>query len=171
MKAHSPELYSRKITWPATTHSLAAAHAELPVVRWLVAQEGLSPEHTTVHHNCDGARMLLLVHGHGWNVPKTMLPSFRAAERCRMALYAVVHQQRRQYAEETRLGELPDELVKRIACQAGIDFSWRYTPSGVPLSPSSTHLKILVSLQAFPGLVKRMLVQRLHVAGRHIPLS
>ncbi len=150
MRAHNPERFSGKMAWLATTHSLAAAHAELPVVRWLVAQEAPSPKYTTLHHNCDGARMLLLAHGHGWKVPQSMLRIFRAAERRRTALYSVVRRQRRQHAEKTRLGDLPDELFKRIACQADIDFSWRYSPQGAPLSPSMTRMAVIMSLSGLP---------------------
>ena len=128
----SSQCHQTDISWTPELHSLAAAHAELRVVRWLVAGQDMPAEHTTVHPNCGGARMLLLVHGHGWHVPDGLRAEFSLAESCRTAFFAVVCRQRRQQSMEARLSDLPDELIKRIACQAEVDFSWRYSPPGEP---------------------------------------
>ncbi len=70
------------------THSLATAHAQLPVVKRLVAQQGLPRTDTTVYPKCPDARMLTLVHSDGWHVPENLKGRLDAAERRRAAFYA-----------------------------------------------------------------------------------
>ena len=123
MKAQKPGRYAPQIMWSAATHSFAAAHVKLAALRWLLEQQGLAPEYTTVSVDCSNARMLLLVHGHAWKLPDQLAMRLAAAENRRLAFYGVVQQQ--QAASRTAcLGRLPRDLIKVIACRADVDFSW-----------------------------------------------
>ena len=77
---------------------------------------------------CNTGRMLLLVHGYGWSVPVELQARLAAAERRHHAYHSVVRQHRLSCHQQqqcgTRLGDLPDVLIKEIACAAEIDFSW-----------------------------------------------
>ncbi len=130
MRAHAPKCYSGRVAWAPATHSLAAAHAQLPVVKWLVAQQGLPRSYTTVHAKCPDARLLMLVHEHGWHIPEDLKGRLDAIERRRAAFYALYH---RLGPRQANLSELSDDSVRRAACQAGIDFSWEYSSQGTPL--------------------------------------
>ncbi len=134
MRAHAPECYSGRVAWAPETHSLAAAHAQLPVVKWLVAQQGLPRSYTTLHPKCPDARMLMLVHSHGWHVPENLKGRLDAVERRRAAFYASYH---RLGPRQASLCEPSYESIRRAACQAGIDFSWKFSPPGTPLCCSS----------------------------------
>lgn len=123
MQANRPESQPT-IFWSAATHSFAAAHTDLSVLRWLLRQQGLAPDFTTVHPDCSSARMLLLVHGHGWQVPAALAERFGAVEKRLLALIWAARQDHQKAGNAACLGRLPPELIKKIACIAGIDFSW-----------------------------------------------
>ena len=128
MQAISPKC-DPAVCWSAATHSFAAAHAAPFALRWLLRQQGLAHEYTTVHLDCSSARMLLLVHGHGWHLPAQQEEQLEIAEKRRLAFYAAVRQQQqRQQQQQVKctacLGTLPTELLKFIAWKADIDFSW-----------------------------------------------
>ena len=118
-----------RISWGSETHSLAAARGSLPLLKWLLAQPD-RPGPLEVHPGCTNARMLLLVHGHGWSVPDAMQECLLAAEQRHSVFYQTAqhHDQKGQLAHEpgTSLGDLPQSIIQKIACMADIDFSWTH---------------------------------------------
>ena len=130
LQAHRPSQYPKQIMWPAATHGWAAANVKPPVLRWLLAQQGLAPEYTTVHHDCSNARLLLLVHGHHWRIPAELADRLPVAEKRRMAFHGVIKHQQTQAAGTACLASLPTALLKSIAVEADVDFSWSCFPPG-----------------------------------------
>ena len=119
-----------RIPWDATIHSLAAAQGDLTLLRWLLAQQPVA-DTLVVHQTCPDSRMLLLVHGHGWSIPSQMCGRLATAESRRWAYLGVVQRQRSvvppQQPNGTYLGHLPDALITKIACAAGLHFSWTFS--------------------------------------------
>ena len=72
---------------------------------------------------CSDARLLLLVHGHRWQVPAELAERLEAAEKGRLAWYWAVKHQQPEAGSTTCLSSLPLESIKIIAWKAGIDFS------------------------------------------------
>ena len=112
------------IPWDAATHSLAAAKADPAILKWLVAQPA-ADDFKIVHEKCTDGR-LLLAHGHDWTLPISMQARFVTIQRRHLALCSVVRQARNSPGPDTNLGSLPDDVIKKISSQAGIDFSWRW---------------------------------------------
>lgn len=75
-----------------------------------------------MHPDCSSARMLLLVHGHGWQLPAELEEHLEITEKRRLALYSAARQQ--QASHTACLGRLPSELLKLIAWKSEIEFSW-----------------------------------------------
>ena len=130
MKANRPEQYPDGVTWTAATHRFAGAYASPSVLRYLLGQRGTAEEYIRVHPDCSNARMLLLVHGHAWQIPAGLAPQVEAAEDRRLAWYWACRQHQRQGEMGNCLSTLPSELIKRIAWEADIDFSWTLFKSG-----------------------------------------
>ena len=116
------------VFWPAATHSFAAAHAAPSVLRWLLQQQAPAQAYTTVHPDCSSARMLL-VHGHGWQLPAVLADRLEAAEERRLAPHFAAKRLHQKAGSTAGLGHLPHELIKKIACEADIDFSWSFADS------------------------------------------
>lgn len=109
-----------RIAWDPAMLSLVAARGDLPLLRWMLSQRA-SRSHKVVPAACeDPTQMLLLVHGHGWTVPAGVALQFAEIEN---AFHGLVWKHRQHPACRTRLGDLPDAVLKVIACQAGLDFS------------------------------------------------
>ena len=123
LKAQAMPERKPAILWSAATHRFTAALAALAMLRWLLEQPGLPEDYTTVHPDCTNARMMLLVHGYGWQLPDALAERLEATEKRRLAVHCIATQQHRK-AGTACLGHLPHELIKKILCGAGIDFSW-----------------------------------------------
>ena len=132
MKASRPGQYPDDPIWTAATHKFAAAHAVPSVLRYLVGQQGMPQEYTEVHADCSDARMLLLVHGHEWRIPAEVAGHLEAVERRRLAWYWAARQKRCRAGTRNNICRLPSELLKKIAWEADIDFSWSLFESGCP---------------------------------------
>ena len=120
LAAQSPQL---GLIWDPALLKLAAAQGDLSLLRWVLSQRATRC-HKVVHPDCSTPRMLLLVHQHSWTVPAGMQAGLAAAQDCRLAFYGSAWRDRQRPARLSRLGNLPNVLLKQIACCAGIDFSW-----------------------------------------------
>lgn len=113
-----------KLMWDADMHGLAAAKGDLALLRWLVDCP-VDQSYKVVGSACSNARMMLLVHGYGWQVLVFYKSQLAKAEACHWAFYGAVRRHRNAVPSgETTLGSLPDALLKNIACAADIDFCW-----------------------------------------------
>lgn len=144
LESHMPGNYCQHFKWPAASHSFAAAHVQPPALRWLLVQQGLAPEYTTVHSECSNARLLLLVHGHRWRLPSELAVRLTSAEQAHLVYFGVVKQQQTHPQRFTCLGSLPSELVKAIACIADIDFCWRHYASCEPAMGISGYSRVSI---------------------------
>ncbi|KAK9865913.1 hypothetical protein WJX84_005316 [Apatococcus fuscideae] len=133
------------IKWGSAMHAQAAAEGDVHLLKWMLTHcddDAFGDTHlvkyaltqrpatcwwTRVDNRCRSSRVLLLVHGYGWWVPSGLETYLRAREGQRLALYIVVQQQRRRPSPRSCLGDLPDILVKKIACCADVDFSWTFS--------------------------------------------
>ena len=100
-----------------------------PTLMWRMSSAPVpTPDsYKAVKPGCPNARLLLLVHGHGWTLPATEQRRRIIAEESRFAFYDAVCQLRSQASADTTLGNLPDPIIKMIACKADIDFSWTFS--------------------------------------------
>ena len=83
--------------------------------------------HKVIHPDCSAPRMLLLIHRHGWQAPEGLQDRVALLEQRHYAFYGAVHHYRKQPTKQTSIGDLPDSVLKTIACDAEIDFSWTYS--------------------------------------------
>ena len=114
------------ILWNPAMLGLAAAQGDLTLLKWVLSLK-TSRMYRNVHPNTTTSRMLLLVHGHSWTVPAGMQAQLAAAQKCCLAFYGSAWRHRQQVKRRSRLGNLPDVVLKQIACCAGIDFSWTFS--------------------------------------------
>ncbi len=109
--------------WGPAAHSLAAANADLSILKFVLAQSA-KKSYKDVHASCPGGRMLLLNHGHGWKLPGELQPHLQAAEKTYFVFQRLMLRQHQEHTSSTGLCDLPAVFIKAIACTAGVDFSW-----------------------------------------------
>ena len=66
---------------------------------------------------------------HGWQLPAELAERPEAAEKRRLALHWAARQQGQKMGSMAGLGPLLHELLKKIAWEADIDFSWSLSDS------------------------------------------
>ena len=142
-----------RLPWTPEMVSLAAAHGDLHTLKYILLRPAGLRGHI-VHRTCPMDRMLLLVHGHGWgnhdwygwdvfkghgrDVNDERRQNLRNATRCYLAFWSIPRRLRQvPNASASHLGSLPEELLKRIACLAGVDFSWTLSDLDNILPPQS----------------------------------
>ena len=80
-----------------------------------------------VHSESSNARTLLLVHEYAWILPESMQGRLADVEAQHLALHIVGQHLRKQVTHKATLGELPDDIIKKIDCLADVNFSWRFS--------------------------------------------
>ena len=117
-----------KLDWDQEIYRWAAAQGSPSLLKWLLAQP--ASKAGCKLDVCDSnGRVLLLVHAHGWQYKHTYpFCTLAEIERRHLAFYGAAWHHRRNpsAARRATLGQLPDAILKNIATEADIDFSWSY---------------------------------------------
>ena len=103
----------------SSTFDIAICKGSKKLLWWLLYESNQVPA------GCSPGRTLLIVHGHGWSIPGQSSNLWLAhAEQLFVAFYGAAHSHRLLRRSPANVGSLPDVLLKKIACDAEIDFSW-----------------------------------------------
>ncbi len=111
-------LDSPRMPFNAATFQLAAMHHSSSMLLWLL-QSRPQTFQIIVPDNCPVGRLLCLAHA-GWTVPWRQKPALWDMQRKYCAFYGAARWCAKHLNDAASLGSLPDDIVTRIAINAGI---------------------------------------------------
>ncbi|KAK9834660.1 hypothetical protein WJX74_007010 [Apatococcus lobatus] len=117
------------LSWNQEAICIAAVHGSNALLQWLLHQEHdcSCRELCGRYGSCSPTRLMLLVHGLKWRFDERYRHTLEDAEKCRLAFYGAARRLRFQPSMRCGLGNLPEPLLKQIACLANLDFSWTFS--------------------------------------------
>ncbi|KAK9836482.1 hypothetical protein WJX74_001421 [Apatococcus lobatus] len=113
--------------WDNLVFTAAAAYGDLEMLRWMLGQQCTLDEEDPpeIPGDCTDSRLMCLARA-GWDTCN-VLHKLQAVQRKHVAFYGAARWQGKHMPGQTSLASLPSEVLLQIACEAGIDFDWRFS--------------------------------------------